>query len=247
MALERDDVIRPDGLPGSYSTVQIKPGVTVIAMDDRRNVHLTSEFHYAVGRVTVVGLGPGDALHSARVGADCLRGLRRLGDALYAVGDGGTILRLELPAATPPRWQRLTTHTTQALWDIAAGPGGYLVAGWQRPLPGDRDGYKRGLLLGSSDGLDFAPLPQREPQNPIYSIALVRGADGPAFLLSGIGRALLRSTDGRTFTREASGALDALRNLPGKDLRFNVFAPPPGDHAFQIGRASCRERVSSPV
>lgn len=71
VALERDDVIRPDGLPGSYSTVQIKPGVTVIAMDDRQNVHLTSEFHYAVGRVTLEGVSGGieegeSALESAK-------------------------------------------------------------------------------------------------------------------------------------------------------------------------------------
>lgn len=59
VALERDDVIRPDGLPGSYSTVQIKPGVTVVALDNENIVHLTSEFHYAVGRVTLEGVSGG--------------------------------------------------------------------------------------------------------------------------------------------------------------------------------------------
>lgn len=59
VALERDDVIRPDGLPGSYSTVQIKPGVTVLALDEQNVVHLTSEFHYAVGRVTLEGVSGG--------------------------------------------------------------------------------------------------------------------------------------------------------------------------------------------
>ncbi len=59
VALERDDVIRPDGLPGSYSTVEIKPGVTVIALDQQNIVHLTSEFHYAVGRVTLEGVSGG--------------------------------------------------------------------------------------------------------------------------------------------------------------------------------------------
>lgn len=59
VSLERDDVIRPDGLPGSYSTVRIKPGITVIALDDQQNVHLTSEFHYAVGRITLEGVSGG--------------------------------------------------------------------------------------------------------------------------------------------------------------------------------------------
>ena len=59
VALERDDVIRPDGLSGSYSTIQIKPGVTVVAIDEQQVVHLTSEFHYAVGRVTLEGVSGG--------------------------------------------------------------------------------------------------------------------------------------------------------------------------------------------
>ncbi len=59
VALQRDDVIRPDGLPGSYSTVEIKPGVTVVALDEQNIVHLTSEFHYAVGRVTLEGVSGG--------------------------------------------------------------------------------------------------------------------------------------------------------------------------------------------
>ena len=57
--LDHDKVIRPDGLAGTYSTVILKAGVTVIALDDRDNVHLTSEFHYAVGRVTLEGVSGG--------------------------------------------------------------------------------------------------------------------------------------------------------------------------------------------
>jgi ADP-ribose pyrophosphatase len=55
----RDDVIRPDGLPGTYSTVQLKAGVTAIALDDAEHVLLTREFHYAVGRVTLEGASGG--------------------------------------------------------------------------------------------------------------------------------------------------------------------------------------------
>lgn len=49
----RDEVIRPDGQPGTYAVVQIKPGVCVLAMDDEHNVYLTEEFHYAVGQTTI--------------------------------------------------------------------------------------------------------------------------------------------------------------------------------------------------
>lgn len=59
LRLDHDKVIRPDGLPGTYSTVLLKAGVTVIASDQQQNVHLTSEFHYAVGRVTIEGVSGG--------------------------------------------------------------------------------------------------------------------------------------------------------------------------------------------
>src|SRR6056297_389699 len=63
--LRRDEVTRPDGAAGSYVVVHLKPGVCVIALDDEGYVHLTSEFHYGVGRVTLEGVSggvePGDA------------------------------------------------------------------------------------------------------------------------------------------------------------------------------------------
>ncbi len=57
--LFRDQVIRPDGLPGTYATVLITPGVCVLAIDDDGSIHLTKEFHYAVGRVTIEGVSGG--------------------------------------------------------------------------------------------------------------------------------------------------------------------------------------------
>ncbi|QEG43379.1 NUDIX domain-containing protein [Roseimaritima ulvae] len=63
--LRQDDVLRPDGLPGSYVVVNLKPGVCVLALDDNGRVHLTREFHYGVGRVTLEavsgGVEPGDS------------------------------------------------------------------------------------------------------------------------------------------------------------------------------------------
>lgn len=51
--VRKDDVIRPDGQPGTYTVVNVKPGVSVLALDDDYHVYLTEEFHYGVGRVTI--------------------------------------------------------------------------------------------------------------------------------------------------------------------------------------------------
>jgi ADP-ribose pyrophosphatase len=62
--VRKDDVVRPDGLPGIHSVIRLKPGVTVLAMDEAGTVYLTEEFHYAVGRVTLEavsgGIDPGE-------------------------------------------------------------------------------------------------------------------------------------------------------------------------------------------
>lgn len=59
MHVRMDNVIRPDGLPGTYSTVRIKPGVCVIPVDSDGTCYLTKEFHYAVGRDTIEGISGG--------------------------------------------------------------------------------------------------------------------------------------------------------------------------------------------
>ena len=51
--VRRDEVLRPDGQPGSYCVVNLKPGVTVLAIDGESKVWLTEEFHYGVGRTTL--------------------------------------------------------------------------------------------------------------------------------------------------------------------------------------------------
>jgi ADP-ribose pyrophosphatase len=62
--LKVDQVIRPDGLPGQHVVVGIKPGVCLLAMDEHQNVHLTKEFHYAIGRDSIEavsgGIEPGE-------------------------------------------------------------------------------------------------------------------------------------------------------------------------------------------
>ncbi len=62
--VRRDEVVRPDGADGTHALVDVKAGVSVLAMDDDRRVYLTREFHYAVGRHTLEvvsgGLEPGE-------------------------------------------------------------------------------------------------------------------------------------------------------------------------------------------
>jgi ADP-ribose pyrophosphatase len=59
ITLQVDQVLRPDGKPGTYCTVELKPGVCVVALDEDDYVYLTQEFHYAVGRVTIEGVSGG--------------------------------------------------------------------------------------------------------------------------------------------------------------------------------------------
>jgi ADP-ribose pyrophosphatase len=57
--LHVDQVVRPDGKDGQHVVVQIKPGVCVVAVDDDLKVHLTKEFHYAVGRDSIEAVSGG--------------------------------------------------------------------------------------------------------------------------------------------------------------------------------------------
>jgi 8-oxo-dGTP pyrophosphatase MutT (NUDIX family) len=50
LSVRCDQVTRPDGKPGTHSVVTIKPGISVLAIDDTERVYLTDEFHYAIGR-----------------------------------------------------------------------------------------------------------------------------------------------------------------------------------------------------
>ena len=59
VSLTVDDVIGPDGKPGTFAVVEMLPGVCVLAVDDRGVVHLTEEFRYAVGRRSIEGVSGG--------------------------------------------------------------------------------------------------------------------------------------------------------------------------------------------
>ncbi len=53
LSLIEDEVIQPDGQPGAYATVTIKPGVSVLPLDAHGNVYLVCQFRYALGRDSI--------------------------------------------------------------------------------------------------------------------------------------------------------------------------------------------------
>ncbi len=57
--VELDQVVRPDQQPGQHVVVQMKAGVCVLPLDEQGWVHLTSEFHYAIGRISLEGVSGG--------------------------------------------------------------------------------------------------------------------------------------------------------------------------------------------
>jgi ADP-ribose pyrophosphatase len=48
-----DQVIKPDGKPGTYATVRMKKGVAVLPVTKDGKVYLTSQFRYAIGRDSI--------------------------------------------------------------------------------------------------------------------------------------------------------------------------------------------------
>lgn len=48
-----DQVTRPDGAPGTYAKVKIKPGACVVAIDEKGNAYLARQFRYGIGRDSI--------------------------------------------------------------------------------------------------------------------------------------------------------------------------------------------------
>ncbi|HEX8735410.1 MAG TPA: NUDIX hydrolase [Pyrinomonadaceae bacterium] len=70
LELFEDKVVQPDGNDGEYATVQMKPGVCALAIDDENNVYLTRQFRYALGaeslEVIAGGSEEGSPLENAK-------------------------------------------------------------------------------------------------------------------------------------------------------------------------------------
>lgn len=54
-----DQVVRPDSCDGQHVVVWMKPGVCVLPLDDEKNIYLTREFHYGIGRQSLEGVSGG--------------------------------------------------------------------------------------------------------------------------------------------------------------------------------------------
>jgi len=57
--VREDKVIRPDGKDGVFGVVKMKPGITILPVDDQKNVYLTQEYRYAIERETVEAVSGG--------------------------------------------------------------------------------------------------------------------------------------------------------------------------------------------
>jgi 8-oxo-dGTP pyrophosphatase MutT (NUDIX family) len=50
--IREDDVLRPDGQPGLYGVVEIRPSIGVLAFNEKREVALVGQWRYPLGRYT---------------------------------------------------------------------------------------------------------------------------------------------------------------------------------------------------
>lgn len=69
--VREDRVTRPDGSPGVFGIVEVKPGATVLAIDEEERVVLVREHKYGLGRESIElisgGIEPGETpLEAAR-------------------------------------------------------------------------------------------------------------------------------------------------------------------------------------
>ena len=51
--VREDQVLQPDGQPGMYATVTMKPAVAILPIDSDRIVYLTRQFRYALGKESI--------------------------------------------------------------------------------------------------------------------------------------------------------------------------------------------------
>lgn len=54
-----DKVIQPDNKEGIFAMVEMKSGVSVVPLDEKGNVYLTKEYHYAIAKETIEAISGG--------------------------------------------------------------------------------------------------------------------------------------------------------------------------------------------
>jgi 8-oxo-dGTP pyrophosphatase MutT (NUDIX family) len=69
ITVREDSVIRPDGQPGIYGVVEIPPSVGIVALGDRGEIALVSQWRYALGKMSLEiptgGSEPGETILEA--------------------------------------------------------------------------------------------------------------------------------------------------------------------------------------
>jgi ADP-ribose pyrophosphatase len=71
MRIREDHVVLPKGSPAIFNVAEIRPGSTVLALDERQHVHLVREYKWAVGRESVEAISGG--LEEGEAPIDCAR------------------------------------------------------------------------------------------------------------------------------------------------------------------------------
>ncbi len=119
LQLTKDDVIRPDGKPGTHTVTTLKEGVSVLPLDDEGFVYLTEEFHYAVGRIGIEvvsgGIEPGEDKSAAAA--------RELQEEVGLIASKWTPLGMTDPL-TSQVIAPVTMYLAQGLSFVAANPDG---------------------------------------------------------------------------------------------------------------------------
>jgi len=71
LSLREEDVILPKGSPAVFNVVEVRPGATVLAMDDDRRVLLIREYKFGVDRVSTEAISGG--MEDGESPLDCAR------------------------------------------------------------------------------------------------------------------------------------------------------------------------------
>ena len=59
IAVREDEVVQPDGQEGVFGVVEMKPGVSVLPVDDDRTAYLVREYRYTLDRETIEAVAGG--------------------------------------------------------------------------------------------------------------------------------------------------------------------------------------------
>jgi NTP pyrophosphohydrolases including oxidative damage repair enzymes len=76
LRVREDEVLRPDGQPGIYGVVEIRPSVGVLAFNDKDEVAIVGQWRYALGRYTYEIVRGGSAEGETNMLAAARRELR---------------------------------------------------------------------------------------------------------------------------------------------------------------------------